>query len=321
MTENILVSNDEAGKRIDIFLFEKYPSYSRTYFKNLILKKFVSVNSKSVKPSHILNKNEKISLKLIEDQPITNLEPENIPLDIIFENDDVIVINKQAGLVVHPAAGNKTGTLVNALINYCPKIKESDVEQSQYSSMRPGIVHRLDKETSGLMVIAKNSRALRSLSKQIKNRIVEKKYLALCFDWPKEKSGIISNYLGRDPKNRKKMAILDERRGKEAISEFKVRNYYKTKNGDKISLIEFNIKTGRTHQIRVHSKLIQIPILGDFVYGTKESQNLSKILRVKRQLLHSYYLSFYLPGDTKRTINKTETPSDFTIITNRLIRE
>ncbi|MEK7096417.1 MAG: RluA family pseudouridine synthase [Patescibacteria group bacterium] len=317
MIENIFISKNETGRRIDLFLFEKYPSYSRTYFKNLIQSRSVLVNSKAVKPSYLLRQDDKLRIDLIENKGSIDLEPEDIDLNIIFENDDVIVLDKQAGLVVHPATGNFTGTLVNALIHHFPEIKTSDIEESGYSKTRPGIAHRLDKDTSGLLVVAKNQMALRSLSKQIKNRTVEKKYLALCFGWPKNKSGTVSNFIGRNPKNRKKMAILDENKGRLAVSDYKVLKYYKF-NNKKFSLVEYNIKTGRTHQIRVHSKYLNIPILGDLIYGTKESVKLSKSIGVKRQLLHSYHLAFYLPGETKQSIYETKMPDDFVMISNRL---
>lgn len=302
----------EAGERIDAFLAKEYPGHSRSYFGDLISSGKVFVNGKSVKASYKLKENDEITVELISEEEADELKAENIPLDIIFKNDDVIVLNKQPNIVVHPAAGNTTGTLVNALLYHFPKISEAVYdEDSEVSRIRPGMVHRLDKDTSGVLIVAKNVRAMHSLSRQIQNRNVKKEYLALCYGWPKEESGKLLSYLGRHPKNRKMIANIGEEKGREAISFYKVKEYLSDKKGNKYSLIEFDIKTGRTHQIRVQAADMHHPVMGDSAYGTKSSIKLSHDLGAERQLLHAEKLSVTLPGDTKQTTFEAPVPKDF----------
>lgn len=292
--------------RIDQFLAKHYPDYSRSYFRNLITQNKISVNSKEVKPSYKLKAGDKIKIDFVEISKDYDLKPANIKLDIIYENDDVIVINKQPGIVVHPATGNKDNTLVNALVNYFPKIKEAVYNKdSEVSKVRPGLVHRLDKDTSGVMIVAKNARAMHSLARQIQNRDVVKKYLAICYGWPKKEKGTLTNFLGRHAKNRKMIAEVGENKGKIAVSDYKLIKNFEIDRA-KISLLEFDIKTGRTHQIRVQAKTIGCPVLGDQVYGSKDSIKLSKRLNANRQMLHAKELIITLPGDTK--ISKFEAP-------------
>lgn len=300
-----------AGERIDQFLSNKYPEYSRAYFQNLIENGSVTVNRQNVKSSTKLKAKDKIVINFTELQAEYPLKPAKIKLNIVFENEDVIVINKPPGMVVHPAAGNKDNTLVNALVNYFPKIKEAIYDKdSEVSKIRPGLVHRLDKDTSGLIIVAKNARAMHSLSRQIQNRNVVKKYLAVCYGWPKSETGTLTNYLGRHSKNRKLIAEVGETRGKIAISKYKLVKTYEY-NHEKISLIEFDIKTGRTHQIRVQAKLMGNPVLGDEVYGSKDSIKLSKDLNIERQLLHAKELTITLPGDSKPSVFEAKLTIDF----------
>lgn len=298
----ILSYKNEEVERLDKFLASRFSNYSRNYFQHLIESGNVLVNNQQQKPRRFLHKNDCIEINFIKFNAEVSLKPSDIELDIIYENDDVVVINKQAGLVVHPAAGNLNGTLVNALIKKYPKIINAVYDKnSETSRSRPGIVHRLDKDTSGIILIAKNQRALVSLSKQIRNRSVRKIYWALCYGWPKEKQGRIKSYLGRNPKNRKKVTNLSSILGKEAISVYRVIKYLVDNKNNHYSIIEFNIKTGRTHQIRYQAASINLPIMGDHVYGSKNSIKASDLHAIGRQMLHAKHIEFYLPGNTKIT--------------------
>lgn len=316
---NIIVLKSEAGERIDALLARKLPSYSRSYFADQIRKGGIKVNDQITKPSYITKENDNIQVQIEQRPRLEEVIPQAIDLKIIYEDNDVIVIDKQPGILVHPGAGNPDHTIVNALLHYFPQIKEAVFEKDNpISEIRPGIVHRLDKDTSGVMIVAKNDRAMHSLAKQIQNRSISKTYLALCYGWPKQEEGALVNFLGRHPQNRKIVAEIGSDKGKEAISNFKVRNYY-TYQDKKVSLVEFKIQTGRTHQIRVQSKLIGNPVIGDSVYGTRDSLKLSKLLGVKRQLLHAFKLSITLPGAKGQQQFTAPVPEDFTKTINQLL--
>ena len=224
----------------------------------------------------------------------TDLVPEEIPLDIIFENDDLIVINKPAGMVVHPAVGHASGTLVNAVLGYDPDIEGIGGEE------RPGVVHRLDKETSGLILLAKNERAHRWLQDQFRLRKVEKTYLALVDGKPPTPTGRVEAHIGRDPSHRKQMAIVSESRGREAISEYKTVESFKNH-----TLLEFHPLTGRTHQIRLHCAFLGCPIVGDKVYGRKKIS-----IAIERHFLHAYRLKIVLPGENEYRVFEAALPDD-----------
>lgn len=312
MIKKIEVKFDEAGERLDSFLAIRLPELSRSHLSNLIKKEMVTVNGTSAKPSYKISSSDLIELNIAEKSKKEGIAPEKINLDIIYEDKNVIVINKQPGIVVHPAAGNTSGTLVNALLDYFPEIKKALYEKGNIvSEQRPGLVHRLDKDTSGVLIVAKNERAMHSLSKQIQNRTVKKIYLALCCGWPKNSEGRLINYLGRHPKNRKMIADIGKEKGREAISDYKVLQYFEDNQHNRISLVEFNIKTGRTHQIRVQASMIGIPVLGDQFYGNKHCNGLSKKMGIKRQLLHAKTLEISLPGDAKHSIFEAPLSSDF----------
>ena len=318
MKETIQIKLDETGQRIDSFLAKKYPEYSRSYFSALISDKKVIVGNCNVKPSYTVKESDVVEIEFAEKGMGTKIQPENIPINIIFENDDVIVLNKQAGIVVHPAAGNLTGTLVNALLNHFPAIQDAVYDkESEISRIRPGLVHRLDKDTSGVLIVAKNARSMHSLSKQIQNRSVKKTYVALCFSWPKKPSGELIGHLGRHPKNRKAIAEIGPQKGKEAISNFKVRQHF-SDGKNRYSLIEFDIKTGRTHQIRVQAANMNNPVMGDAIYGNKSSIELSKRLGIKRQLLHAEKLTIALPGDAKKSDFVAPIPTDLETVLRKL---
>jgi len=316
------ISNSEAGKRVDLFLAKKMTEISRGQIQQAIQKSAITINGKSIKSSYKLRESNTIFVdkKYFSDKNQSKkLLPEKIPLDVIYENKDLLVINKPAGLIVHPAAGNSSGTLVNAILNYDPKIASAVHNKSdQLSLVRPGIIHRLDKDTSGVLLVAKNKKALTSLSKQLQNKMIKKRYLALVFGWPPE-SGSIKSYLARGKKNRKIVIEVKNREGKEAISNYKIKKYLLTADGkNHLALVEVEIPTGRTHQIRVQFKSIGYPIIGDQVYNTKESKRLSDVLGAKRQMLHAYSVEFISPGENKSKTINTKLAKDFQQIQAKL---
>ena len=268
------IVNDDDGYRLDIFLQEKFPNFSRSFFKNLIDNGQVLVNNKQVKSGYKLRKDDEIYLEIKEPEKIST-EAEDVPFDVVYEDDDLVVINKPQGLVVHPCSSTKSGTLVNGLLYRIKNLSGIN------GVLRPGIVHRLDKETSGLLVVAKNDLAHISLSNQIKDKTCKRDYLAILDGNLKEDSGEIVTNIGRDKKDRKKMAVVEN--GRIAITDYKVLERF-----EKNCLVEFSLKTGRTHQIRVHAKYLGHPIVGDKVYG-KEVKGL------EGQLLHAYKIQFMHP--------------------------
>ncbi|MDI3478221.1 MAG: rRNA synthase [Thermoanaerobacterium sp.] len=273
---NIIAEKDDVDKRIDSFLASEL-DYTRSYLKKLILNGLVKVNGSSIKPNYKLKEGDSVDVNIPEAEEI-DLMPENIPLDIIYEDDDIIVINKPQGMVVHPAPGNYSGTLVNALLYHCKNLSGINGE------LRPGIVHRLDKDTSGVMVVAKNDKAHLDLSNQIKERTILKKYIAIVEGVIKDDEGSIEAPIGRDHVERKKMAVTED--GRYALTLYKVLERYKNN-----SLIEATIKTGRTHQIRVHMSYIGHPIVGDEVYGYKKQR-----FNLLGQALHSKLLGLVHPS-------------------------
>ncbi|NQT74519.1 MAG: RluA family pseudouridine synthase [Chloroflexi bacterium] len=275
MAEIIELIVEETSNRLDKYIAE-HTDFSRAYIQKLIREGNVLVGGSTARPKRGVTKNEKIVITVPPPVPI-EVKAESIPLNIIYEDDDLLVIDKPAGLTVHPAAGNWSGTLVNAILAHCPDMAGIK------GSVRPGIVHRLDKDTSGLIVVAKNDAAHLSLSKQIKNRKITKGYLALVSGHLTPREGAIEGPIGRHPKDRKKMAIVST--GREARTFYKIKDYI----GDH-TLLEVSTETGRTHQIRVHLSSIGFPVVGDAVYGGK-----SKFL--KRQFLHAYRLGFRLPSN------------------------
>ena len=268
-------------ERLDKFLVELLQEFSRSRIQALIADGFVDVNGHAAKKAgQTLESGFNVTVRIPSPAP-TDLIAENIPLDIVFENDDLIVVNKPAGMVVHPSAGHASGTLVNAMLGYDPDIEGIGGEE------RPGVVHRLDKETSGLILLAKNERAHRWLQDQFRLRKVEKIYLALVDGKPPTPSGRVEAYIGRDPSHRKRMAIVPESRGRESISEYKTVESFTNH-----TLLEFHPLTGRTHQIRLHCAFLGCPIVGDEVYGRKKSS-----VVINRHFLHAYRLKIILPGE------------------------
>ncbi|MBT3669628.1 MAG: RluA family pseudouridine synthase [Chloroflexi bacterium] len=294
--------NSDKKQRLDHFLVEKMPEFTRSFIQNLIKNESVVVSGEIIKKSgYKLDSKAKIQVNVPE-IVTTDLLPENIPLDVIFENKDVILINKEAGMVVHPSAGHESGTLVNAVLAHAADIEGIGGEK------RPGLVHRLDKDTSGLIILAKSDNALQVLQKQFKERTVIKRYLALVEGSPTTPNGKIETFIGRDPRVRQRMAVVPESRGKIAISEYKVLEKFESH-----SLLEVTIFTGRTHQIRVQMAFIGSSIVGDRVYGRKRPS-----LPLKRQFLHAAELEITLPGKDKQQAFTAELPSNLQIILDEL---
>jgi len=262
--------------RLDIYLQEKFKDKSRSHIQKIISEGLVTVDGKIVKPSYKLTGNEKIS---VADEKVVATEylPENLPIDILFEDKDLIVVNKARGMTVHPAETVRSGTLVNALLFHCKDLSGIN------GVMRPGIVHRLDKDTSGVMVVAKNDFAHVNLAEQIKNKTAVRKYLAIVHGEISDNAGIISGAIGRDKVDRKKMSVTAE--GKPAVTEFKVLERFKN-----FTYVECKLQTGRTHQIRVHFSEIGFPLVGDSKYTARKN-----IFDIQGQALHSHTLTLTQP--------------------------
>lgn len=275
---------EQAAVRLDKYVSEIDESISRSKAKSMIENGDILVNQKIVKPKYITKVDDVISIS-ISDPEMIDLTPEDIPLDIVYEDDDVLVVNKPQGMVVHPAAGHASNTLVNALLFHSPLSQIN-------GNLRPGIVHRIDKDTSGLLMVAKNDSAHQALSEQLKNKTNIRKYFALVHGEFKENRGTITAPIGRSPKDRKKQAIVPG--GRDAITHFKVVERFAN-----YTLIECQLETGRTHQIRVHMKYINHPVVGDPLYGP------NKTIKGNGQFLHAKELGFVHP--------KTEQLMDFTV--------
>lgn len=284
----------ETPERLDRFLVGQLQEFSRSRIQGLISDGFVDVDGRAAKKAgQSLESGSRVTVRIPPPAP-TDLIPEAIPLDILFENVDLLAVNKPAGMVVHPAAGHASGTLVNAVLGYDPEIEGIGGEE------RPGVVHRLDKETSGLILLAKNERAHRWLQDQFRLRRVEKTYLALVDGKPPTPSGRVEAHIGRDPSHRKRMAIVPESRGREAISEYKTVESFKSH-----TLLEFHPLTGRTHQIRLHCSFLGCPIVGDEVYGRKKPS-----IDLDRHFLHAYRLKIVLPGQEEPKFLEAPLPEE-----------
>ncbi|MTI79771.1 MAG: RluA family pseudouridine synthase [Firmicutes bacterium] len=277
VTHSFKVEQADSGLRLDKYLAREIEGLTRSYIKKLLDHNMVSVNGQEVKSSYKLQVDD--SVELIEPDPVElTIEPENIPLDIYYQDEDVIVVNKPQGMVVHPAEGNFNGTLVNALLYHCRDLSGIN------GVLRPGIVHRIDKDTSGLLVVAKNDAAHLGLAQQLKDHSMVRRYLALVHGNIRNDYGIIDAPIGRDPKERQKMAVVD-RNSKDAVTHFEV----KERHGQ-FTLVECRLETGRTHQIRVHMAYIKHPVVGDPRYGGK-----TKRFKLEGQLLHAAMLGFVHP--------------------------
>ena len=302
--EKTLLTVDERyeGLRIDKYLSQIFEDKSRSFIQGLIEKENVKVNNKVPKSNYKLKRNDEIEI-IIPEPEILSVEPEDIPIDIIYEDQDVIVVNKPQGMVVHPAPGNYTGTLVNALLYHCKDLSSIN------GIIRPGIVHRIDKDTSGVLVIAKNDESHNKLSEQLKDHSMKREYYALIEGRLKNDSGTIDKPLGRCKKDRLKIGIVED--GKRAVTHYEVLERY---NG--YTLIKCVLETGRTHQIRVHMASIGFPLVGDPLYGFKRQK-----FKLEGQVLHAKTLGFIHPRTQQYMEFTSELPQYFKDLINKLRNE
>ena len=293
-TKKIKINEENVGKRIDSLVPLLEDKLSRNAVQRLIEEENIKVNNQKTKHSYKVKLNDEIQISIPEAEKI-DLKAQDIPLEIIYEDEDIIVVNKPKGMVVHPANGNPDGTLVNAIMSIC---KES--LSGIGGKIRPGIVHRLDKDTSGAIIVAKNDKAHINLSEQLKNHEVKKTYLALVRGIVKENEATINMPIARSQKDRKKMAV--DKKGKEAITHFKVLERF----GNDYTLLKVNIETGRTHQIRVHLSYIGYPIIGDEVYSNGKNK-----WNIKGQCLHAWKIEFKHPLTGEEISLEAEIPKYF----------
>lgn len=293
MTEPILYTAEQDGERLDVFLTRQQAAMSRAHIQKLIAEGAVLADGKVRKANYKLRRGERVSLQVPEPEPV-EIKAENIPLDVLYEDEDIIVVNKARGMVVHPASGVSTGTLVNALLYHCQDLSGIN------GAIRPGIVHRLDKDTSGVMVCAKNDKAHTNLAEQIRTKTAHRIYQAIVYGNIKEEAGMIKGDIGRHPTDRKKMAIVREN-GKPAVTHFKVLARFGA-----YTLLECRLETGRTHQIRVHMASIGHPLVGDPKYGPKKASPFA----IAGQALHSLRLTLKHPATGKEMTFEAPLPDD-----------
>src|SRR5438034_8378963 len=288
----VVVPKQNAQLRLDLFLAKELPGYSRSRLQQLIRTRFVRLNGEITRPRHLVRAGDKIELTEPSLEKIDN-QPEPIRLEVLLEDNDLIVINKPARLVVHPGAGHRQHTLVNALLSHCTTLSGIGGKE------RPGIVHRLDKETSGCLIVAKNDEAHRELSKQFAERTIEKIYLALVGGKLRKEAGTIEEKIRRHPVHRQRMSVTSSR-GRAAKTEYRI-----VRSGDNASLVECRLHSGRTHQIRVHLHHLGHPVLGDKVYATRAAKDFP------RQMLHAWKIGFRHPGSGAWENFEAPLPDDF----------
>ena len=297
-----IVEDVDAGKRLDSFLAEKNTAkYTRSFIGKMIEENLVLYNGKPSKASTKIKTGDRIELFEKEPEPLA-VRGEEIPLEIVYEDDDLMVINKPRGMVVHPAPGHTSGTLVNAVLSHA-----GESLSSINGVLRPGIVHRIDKDTSGLILVCKNDFSHKALAKQLEEHSITRRYHAICSGRLKEEQGTVSAPIGRDEKNRKQQAI-NYKHGKEAITHYRL-----LENLQNASLLECRLETGRTHQIRVHMKSIGHPLLGDPLYGPKKN-----LYAIKGQALHAMVLGFVHPRSEEYMEFSADYPEDFQKLLNKL---
>ena len=293
---------DDAGSRLDAYLASHIAGWSRARLQRLIEAEDVLVNGKPAKPSYKLREHDELEVELVA-PATTSFAPEPIPIEIVYEDETLVVVNKQAGLVVHPAAGIHSGTLANALAYHFQQLPDSG------AGVRPGIVHRLDRDTSGLLVVAKTEAALEHLSDQFRDRTVFKSYAALVHGRLVAESGRIDQPLARDPSNRTRMAVV--RGGRSALSLYRVRQRF-----DRFTLLDVELKTGRTHQIRVHLAWLKHPVVGDETYGAgrdntiQDVQVRARVRNLGRHFLHAEKLAFSHPRTNERVEFSSPLPAE-----------
>ena len=314
---SIRVKSSDEDKRLDVLVASRLSDCTRTFAAGLIVAEHIQVDGQPKKPGYRVKSGQTISGVIPPPAPV-KFKPEPIPIDILYEDDHIIVVNKQPGLVVHPAPGHFSGTLVNGLLYHCPDLVGIGGE------LRPGIVHRLDKDTSGTMIVAKNDAAHHNLSRQFKSRQIKKEYLALVHGILKTATGSIELPIGRHPVDRKRMSTVSPK-GRTAETVWRVKEEFQ-----EFTLLSLDLKTGRTHQIRVHCAALHHPIVGDKVYrprklektiarGRKPSDKLLQVLKsVKRQMLHARRLGFTHPGTQKEMCIESPVPDDMLYLMDRL---
>jgi len=296
------VDEDSVGTRLDVFIASKFDDKTRSYFQGIIEGETVTVNGKCRKSNYKLKLAESVALDIPEAVEL-NIKAEEIPLDVLYEDGDVIVINKPQDMVVHPAPGNYSGTLVNALLNHCKDLSGIN------GVIRPGIVHRIDKDTSGALIVAKNDNSHNALAKQFKEHTITRSYLAIVEGIIKTDEGTIDQPIGRHPKDRIKMGVVES--GKKAVTHYKVIERFTSH-----TLVECNLETGRTHQIRVHMAKIGHPLVGDLIYGYKKQS-----FNLKGQVLHAKRLGFIHPSTNKYMEFDSPLPAYFEKLISKLRKE
>lgn len=304
LNEYFKITEQDTGKRLDVCLTVRLERFSRSYIEKLIEDGSILLNGKKEKPGYKLRMNDNVSVTIPEPVQL-EVKAENIKLDVLYEDSDIIVVNKPRGMVVHPAAGNYTGTLVNALLEHC-KDSLSDIN----GVIRPGIVHRIDKDTSGVLVVAKNNGSHGKLSDKLKEHDIQRVYTAVAEGTIREETGKIDAPINRHPVERKKMAV-DVRNGRHAVTHFKVLERFRS-----ATLLELKLETGRTHQIRVHMSYIGHPLVGDTVYGRKK-----QVYGFEGQALHARLLGLVHPGTGEYMEFEAEPPAEFFALIEKLRAE
>lgn len=300
--KNYTIEEENVGKRLDLFVRENEVDMSRSFVQGIIEKQQVKVNGQIKKSNYKLRVGDQVQVELAEPVEL-QVEAEDIPLDIIYEDSDVIVINKPQDMVVHPAPGNYTGTLVNGLLYHCKDLSGIN------GVIRPGIVHRIDKDTSGILVVAKNDKSHNSLAMQLKDHSMKRTYYAIVEGIVKEEEGTVRTNIGRHPIERIKMAVVKD--GKEAITNYKVLERFKSN-----TLVECRLETGRTHQIRVHMAHLHHPLIGDQVYGYKKQK-----FKLQGQALHAKNLGFIHPTTGEYMEFDSQLPEYFQDMLDKLRKE
>ena len=295
-----LVEEDEDGDRLDVYLADQFVDMSRSYIQKIIKDKKVTVNGKIEKAKYLVKEEDKIVIEIPKPK-VLEVVPQDIPIEIVYEDDDIIIVNKPQGMVVHPAPGNYEGTLVNAILYHC-KGNLSSIN----GVIRPGIVHRIDKDTSGILMIAKNNNAHNCLAEQLKDHSITREYEFICHGVFKEDNVTVDRPIGRNPKDRLKMAIVPN--GKRAVTHFEVIERF---NG--YTHVRARLETGRTHQIRVHAMSINHPLVGDPVYGPKNSK-----IKLNGQALHAKKLGFIHPTTKEYIEFDSELPDYFQKLLEKL---
>lgn len=298
--KEFLVIDEEEGDRLDVYLSAQLGDMSRSYIQKIIKENKVKVNNKVEKAKYLVKEDDKISIE-IPAPKLLEVTPQDIPIDIVYEDGDLLIVNKPQDMVVHPAPGNYEGTLVNAILYHC-----KDNLSSINGVIRPGIVHRIDKDTSGLLMIAKNNNAHNSLAEQLKDHSITREYEFICHGVVKEDKITVNKPIGRNPKDRLKMAVVNG--GKEAITHFEVIERY-----ENFTHMKATLETGRTHQIRVHALSINHPLLGDPLYGPKNNK-----FKTNGQTLHARKLGFIHPTTNEYVEFNSELPKYFVDIVNKI---